>query len=70
MWGACDCGVHSHNSKSFPRYRVPQRVTTRVRALRKPSARMRPLSGENHRTPPGTDVYDRPAARAVGGSMH
>eukprot|EP00966_Prymnesium_polylepis_P077572 1797210-Prymnesium_polylepis.1 len=36
MWDALDCGVHSHNSKPFPRYRVPQRVTTRVRAHRAP----------------------------------
>eukprot|EP00966_Prymnesium_polylepis_P293973 6789281-Prymnesium_polylepis.1 len=25
----CDCGVHSHNSRPFSRYRVPREVTSR-----------------------------------------
>eukprot|EP00966_Prymnesium_polylepis_P294074 6791748-Prymnesium_polylepis.2 len=30
LWGAYHCGVHSHNSQPFPRYRVP-RETRRLR---------------------------------------
>eukprot|EP00966_Prymnesium_polylepis_P051529 1192301-Prymnesium_polylepis.1 len=49
-------------SEAFPRYRAPQNVTTRMRA--------RASTERTIGRPPGTDVYDRSAARALGGSMH
>ena len=57
----CAAEACSHNSKPFPRYRAPQNVNTRARALRTTEITIG--------RPPGTDVYDRPAARALGESM-
>eukprot|EP00966_Prymnesium_polylepis_P104104 2410593-Prymnesium_polylepis.1 len=62
------CARATLRTQPFSRYRAPQNVTTRMRALRKRTCA--PLRESLYSTPLVTDVYDRPAARALGGSMN